>query len=112
MSAQLTATLRGTHSTKKHGEKAPETADLYSAYGKALLENAISQAGVLGKQDPDDSLDEKGACTDLGRNSMRPSFPWDVCTAATREGSNKNCCIGQLRCHLLACLPLATRCPP
>ncbi|KAI0741373.1 hypothetical protein C8Q80DRAFT_1259857 [Daedaleopsis nitida] len=42
----------------KHGEKAPETADLYFAYGKALLENAISQSGVLGKQDPDDSFDE------------------------------------------------------
>ena len=71
MSAQLTASLHGTHSTKKHGEKAPETADLYFAYGKALLENAISQAGVLGKQDPDDSLDEKGACSDLGCNSVR-----------------------------------------
>lgn len=33
------------------GEEAPEVADLYFAYGKALLENAISQAGVLGKQD-------------------------------------------------------------
>ncbi|TBU46761.1 hypothetical protein BD309DRAFT_857408 [Dichomitus squalens] len=45
--------------TKKHGEKAPETADLYFAYGKALLENAIAQSGVLGKQDPDDSLDDR-----------------------------------------------------
>ncbi len=48
-------------STQKHGEKAPETADLYFAYGKALLENAISQSGVLGKQDTDDSYeDDKG----------------------------------------------------
>lgn len=48
-------------STQKHGEKAPETADLYFAYGKALLENAIAQSGVLGKQDADDSFeDDKG----------------------------------------------------
>ena len=46
------------YSTKKHGENAPETADLYFAYGKALLENAIAQSGVLGKQDQDDSFDE------------------------------------------------------
>lgn len=38
--------------TKKHGEDAPETADLYFSYGKALLENAISQASVLGKEQP------------------------------------------------------------
>ncbi|RPD73402.1 hypothetical protein L226DRAFT_110019 [Lentinus tigrinus ALCF2SS1-7] len=44
--------------TKKHGEKAPETADLYFAYGKALLENAIAQSGVLGKQDADDSFED------------------------------------------------------
>ena len=36
---------------------------MYFAYGKALLENAISQNGVLGKQDPDDSFeDDKGTC--------------------------------------------------
>lgn len=39
--------------TKKHGEDAPETADLYFSYGKALLENAISQATVLGKEQPE-----------------------------------------------------------
>ncbi|KAI0709688.1 hypothetical protein C8T65DRAFT_739864 [Cerioporus squamosus] len=44
--------------TQKHGEKAPETADLYFAYGKALLENAIAQSGVLGKQDADDSFED------------------------------------------------------
>ncbi|KAH9921678.1 uncharacterized protein BXZ73DRAFT_79826 [Epithele typhae] len=38
--------------TKKHGE------DLYFAYGKALLEYAISQAGVLGKQDPDEPVED------------------------------------------------------
>ncbi|KAI0683977.1 hypothetical protein BC835DRAFT_1392364 [Cytidiella melzeri] len=35
--------------TAKHGDKAPETADMYFAYGKALLENAIAQSSVLGK---------------------------------------------------------------
>jgi hypothetical protein len=45
-------------STKKCGEDAPETADLYFSYGKALLENAISQSGVLGK---DKDKQEEGA---------------------------------------------------
>ncbi|KAI9573955.1 hypothetical protein HD554DRAFT_2012297 [Boletus coccyginus] len=36
--------------TKKYHEDAPEMADLYFSYGKALLENAISQASVLGKE--------------------------------------------------------------
>jgi hypothetical protein len=40
--------------TQDRGEDAPETADLYFAYGKALLENAISQASVLGKEQPED----------------------------------------------------------
>ncbi|EIW58465.1 uncharacterized protein TRAVEDRAFT_124499 [Trametes versicolor FP-101664 SS1] len=44
--------------TKKFDEKAPEIADLYFAYGKALLENAIAQSGVLGKQDPEDGLED------------------------------------------------------
>ncbi|KAI0349537.1 hypothetical protein OH77DRAFT_1414852, partial [Trametes cingulata] len=47
--------------TKKFGEKALETADLYFAYGKALLENAIAQSSVLGKQEPDDALEDDGA---------------------------------------------------
>ncbi|OBZ66699.1 NASP-related protein sim3 [Grifola frondosa] len=41
--------------TKKHGENAPETADLYFSYGKALLENAIAQSSVLGKEQPEDA---------------------------------------------------------
>ncbi|KAF9480542.1 hypothetical protein BDN70DRAFT_877537 [Pholiota conissans] len=36
--------------TKELGENAPETADLYFSYGKALLENAIVQSSVLGKE--------------------------------------------------------------
>ncbi|KAF8217024.1 hypothetical protein K438DRAFT_1925958 [Mycena galopus ATCC 62051] len=44
--------------TKKSGDDAPETADLYFAYGKALLENAISQSSVLGKDQPEDGAEE------------------------------------------------------
>ncbi|GBE86247.1 NASP-related protein [Sparassis crispa] len=42
--------------TAKHGEKAPETADLYFSYGKALLENAIAQSSVLGKEQTEDTV--------------------------------------------------------
>ncbi|KAL5513283.1 hypothetical protein ACEPAH_3681 [Sanghuangporus vaninii] len=41
---------------QKYGDEAPEAADLYFAYGKALLENAISQSGVLGKDQAEDTL--------------------------------------------------------
>ena len=36
--------------SKTHAEDAPEMADVYFAYGKALLENAIAQNSVLGKE--------------------------------------------------------------
>ena len=52
--------------TEKYGEDAPETADLYFSYGKALLENAISQASVLGKQgeeEQEEKVDTKGVST-------------------------------------------------
>ncbi len=39
--------------TQKYGDEAPETADLYFSYGRALLENAITQSGVLGKDQPE-----------------------------------------------------------
>ncbi|KAG9001498.1 hypothetical protein FRB94_006560 [Tulasnella sp. JGI-2019a] len=42
--------------TEKHGESAPENADLLFLYGKALLENAISQAGVMGKEEAENAL--------------------------------------------------------
>ena len=46
--------------TKKYGEDAPEMADLYLSYGKALLENAISLASVLGKDaEPAPAEDDK-----------------------------------------------------
>ncbi|EIM86597.1 uncharacterized protein STEHIDRAFT_111072 [Stereum hirsutum FP-91666 SS1] len=52
--------------TVKYGEDGAEMADVYLAYGKALLENAIQQAGVLGKEqqpggDADDDKDDTPA---------------------------------------------------
>ncbi|PIL25256.1 hypothetical protein GSI_13145 [Ganoderma sinense ZZ0214-1] len=52
--------------TKQHGEKAAETADLYFAYGKALLENAIAQSGVLGKRDNEDASDDNDDAANSG----------------------------------------------
>ncbi|KAJ6551413.1 hypothetical protein B0H19DRAFT_1211155 [Mycena capillaripes] len=49
--------------TKKCGDDAPETADLYFSYGKALLENAISQSSVLGKDQPEGGADEPAEST-------------------------------------------------
>ncbi len=59
----LTDLLRHSCSTQKFDEKAPEIADLYFAYGKALLENAIAQSGVLGKQDPEDGLEDSSGAS-------------------------------------------------
>ncbi|KAF9218509.1 hypothetical protein BS17DRAFT_549896 [Gyrodon lividus] len=51
--------------TKTHDEDAPEMADLYISYGKALLENAISQASVFGKEpEPGAIEDEKSTARD------------------------------------------------
>ncbi|OSD04691.1 hypothetical protein PYCCODRAFT_1465664 [Trametes coccinea BRFM310] len=61
--------------TKKYGEKAFETAELYFAYGKALLENAIAQSSVLGKQEPDDALLEDGS--DAANSGAFLSFSGD-----------------------------------
>jgi HAT1-interacting factor 1 len=48
--------------TAKYGENASENADLYFAYGKALLENAITQSSVLGKNQTEGAInnDEPG----------------------------------------------------
>ncbi|KZS94618.1 hypothetical protein SISNIDRAFT_50775 [Sistotremastrum niveocremeum HHB9708] len=40
---------------EKHGENSAESADTWLQYGKALLENAISQNAVLGKADDQES---------------------------------------------------------
>ncbi|KAG2141246.1 hypothetical protein DEU56DRAFT_734341 [Suillus clintonianus] len=66
--------------TKKHGEDAPETANLYFSYGKALLENAISQASVLGKEQPENGDEAEGKPSATGANGKGPilSFSGDA----------------------------------
>ncbi|KAI0369840.1 hypothetical protein BV20DRAFT_1036313 [Pilatotrama ljubarskyi] len=68
--------------TKKFGEKALETADLYFAYGKALLENAIAQSSVLGKQEPDDALEDSD---EAARSGAFLSFSGDADDDQTGE---------------------------
>jgi HAT1-interacting factor 1 len=50
---------------KTHAEDEPETADVSFAYGKALLENAIAQNFVLGKdqQQQEGGTAEEGMAT-------------------------------------------------
>ncbi|KAG5647843.1 hypothetical protein DXG03_007767 [Asterophora parasitica] len=64
--------------TKTVGEDSPETADLYFSYGKALLENAIAQSSVLGKEQTEEEEDE-GAPV-VGANGKGPilSFSGDA----------------------------------
>lgn len=62
--------------TKKHGEDAPEVADLYFSYGRALLENAISQASVLGK-DPEPVPVESEKVIESNANGPILSFSGD-----------------------------------
>ncbi|KAJ3926199.1 MAG: hypothetical protein NXY57DRAFT_948380 [Lentinula lateritia] len=64
------------HFSRTLGEDSPEIADLYFAYGKSLLENAISQNSVLGKDQPE----EEGAEDDKGSSSNGPilSFSGDA----------------------------------
>ncbi|EJU03524.1 hypothetical protein DACRYDRAFT_49750 [Dacryopinax primogenitus] len=45
--------------TEKHGENSPDSADLLYKYGKALLENAISQNSALGKEPPEEAPADK-----------------------------------------------------
>ncbi|KAJ6582023.1 hypothetical protein B0H19DRAFT_929158, partial [Mycena capillaripes] len=66
--------------TKKCGEDAPETADLYFSYGKALLENAISQSSVLGKDKPEEDADEPAGALFFSTSANGPilSFSGDA----------------------------------
>ncbi|TFY50446.1 hypothetical protein EVG20_g11513 [Dentipellis fragilis] len=64
--------------TKKHGEDAPETADLYFSYGKALLENAIAQSTVLGKDGGDDALGKDDKDDSSANPGAILSFSGDV----------------------------------
>lgn len=64
--------------TKKYGEDGPETADLYFSYGKALLENAISQNSVLGKEQPEDGQSNEHNDSDVNGNGPILSFSGDA----------------------------------
>lgn len=66
--------------TQKCGEDAPESADLYFLYGKALLENAIVQSSVLGKEQPEDDAHEEQKASGSGVGATGPilSFSGDA----------------------------------
>jgi len=64
--------------TQQLGENAPETADLYFSYGKALLENAIVQSSVLGKDQPEDTNQEDASGSGGGINAPILSFSGDA----------------------------------
>ncbi|KAG6813863.1 hypothetical protein H0H92_006270 [Tricholoma furcatifolium] len=63
--------------TEKVGEDSPEMADLYFFYGKALLENAISQNSVLGKDGEDHHEDEEAPVNVNGKGPIL-SFSGDA----------------------------------
>ncbi|KAH7885869.1 hypothetical protein F5I97DRAFT_1876082 [Phlebopus sp. FC_14] len=63
--------------TKKHGEDAPEMADLYFSYGKALLENAVSQASVLGREPAAGAMEEDKPATSTNGKGPILSFSGD-----------------------------------
>lgn len=68
--------LTRVYRTKEYGEDALETADLYFSYGKALLENAISQASVLGKQgeeEQEEKVNTKGVSTLFDNPELLPT---------------------------------------
>jgi hypothetical protein len=45
--------------TETFGQGSPQSADLLFVYGKALLENAVAQSAVLGKDDADAATKEE-----------------------------------------------------
>ncbi|KZT25224.1 hypothetical protein NEOLEDRAFT_373994 [Neolentinus lepideus HHB14362 ss-1] len=62
--------------TTKFGDHAPECADLYFDYGRSLLENAISQSGVLGKEQTENAVNEPDAGS--SKNGPLLSFSGDA----------------------------------
>ncbi|KAF8745451.1 hypothetical protein AX14_008884 [Amanita brunnescens Koide BX004] len=65
--------------TREHGDSAPEAADLYFSYGKALLENAIAQTSVLGnKEQPETEADEEPPVSGTSSNAPILSFSGDA----------------------------------
>lgn len=63
--------------TEKVGEDSPEIADLYFSYGKALLENAIAQSSVLGKEQVEKQGDVEEPATINGKGPIL-SFSGDA----------------------------------
>ncbi|KAH9004443.1 hypothetical protein EDB86DRAFT_2797544, partial [Lactarius hatsudake] len=61
--------------SKTHAEDAPEMADVYFAYGKALLENAVVQSSVLGK---DQQQQQDGAVEEAANGNKILSFSGDA----------------------------------
>ncbi|KAF8586365.1 hypothetical protein K439DRAFT_1387288 [Ramaria rubella] len=77
--------------TKKYGDASPECVDLYFAYGKALLENAIAQSSVLGKEETTAALDadevvDKASGSGPSASGTRIHFGEDT----TEEGDTEN----------------------
>ncbi|KAJ3984848.1 hypothetical protein F5890DRAFT_1235074 [Lentinula detonsa] len=66
------------HLSQTLGEDSPEIADLYFAYGKALLENAISQNAVLGKEQPEEEGVEDKKASGSGSDGPILSFSGDA----------------------------------
>ncbi|KAH9933512.1 uncharacterized protein B0H18DRAFT_1115498 [Fomitopsis serialis] len=64
--------------TEKYGEKGSETADLYYAYGKALLENAIAQSSVLGKEQAEEAVRAVAGESETAGPGKFLSFSGDV----------------------------------
>ncbi|KDR80610.1 hypothetical protein GALMADRAFT_1094150 [Galerina marginata CBS 339.88] len=66
--------------TQELGENAPQTADLYFSYGKALLENAIAQSSVLGKDQPEEPPEDQNNASGSGVGANGPilSFSGDA----------------------------------
>ncbi|KAL1745197.1 hypothetical protein HDZ31DRAFT_73731 [Schizophyllum fasciatum] len=62
---------------EKFPEDSLELADLHYTYGKALLENAISNSGVLGKAEPEDKDDDEDEAPATGNGGPFLSFSGD-----------------------------------
>lgn len=84
--------MRFDYRTVKYGEDGPEMADVYLAYGKALLENAIQQAGVLGKEQKpgEDADDDKGE--------------WSLVRIVSVTCGAGHICCAPLQTHSLTCV--------
>lgn len=74
------------HRTEKCGDGAPEAADLYFSYGKALLENAISQTAVLGKEEAEEAI-LKDQVEEAGKPAF-VAFTFALCGSNALVGSS------------------------